>query len=155
MKYKNEEIILIEYFNDIPSSVITEYGNYDFDMYGNNSWLMFYCTGFGKNFTEKDGKRFYEIDIQLAFPEKSTCKVWISANYEYTNLHPEGIEIIKDPIEIDDEINPFEYGEEVERIEYCKKCELYYDEDGCDEHEYCEECGEWGCDGHETDEKKA
>jgi len=139
MKYDNEVIILIEYFNDIPFSVITEYTIYDFEMHA-NGWLMFFESGGGKNFQEKNGKKLIKLEFNYCIP--TAGKIWIDSQYAIVPEVQKGVTILKTPIMIpnycDEKLkynNPFVIGEEVAEIYYCEECQANYTEDGCHIHE--------------------
>jgi len=134
MKYNDEIIILIEYYNDIPHNVYTEYSTYDFEMHA-GEWLMFFESGGGKNFQEKNGKKI--IDIGFSIPP---WKIWIDKQYKLVAVQ-KGVTILKNPLMLPDYCdgklrynNPFKVGQEVGEIYYCKKCDAYYTEDGCHIH---------------------
>jgi len=133
MKCKDETIIMIEYFDNIPHSVLTETGVYDFELY-NDDWLMFYQSGFGHNV---NGKKI--IAINGIFVEPERWKIWIENGYS-SNIQKDVI-LLKKPLLVlwYDNIfhnNPFVYGTEVNGISYCKKCGLFFDNNGCPEHGY-------------------
>ena len=137
MKYNNEIIILIEYYNNIPFSVLTEFSVYDFELY-NNNWLMFYCSGGGKNFRKINGEKIIEFNTDPDKPE--LWKIWVDSNYKISGKL--NIKFIKNPImlscyhnEKEKHNNPFIVGEAVNDIKYCDKCLVFYDEDGCPKHE--------------------
>lgn len=131
MKYNDEKIILIEYFNNIPHSVWTDEGIYDFETHA-NGWLMYALTGFGKV------EKVITIEGKIIFPEKNDCKIWVDSNYTINLKYPAGIQLIEQPIELIDgytkSCNPFEIGYEAGKMIYCKKCDAYYNEDGCENH---------------------
>jgi len=143
MKYKDEIIIMIEYYNDIPFTVLTEYSTFDFELY-NNDWLMYYESGGGKNWKEENGEKIIDLEWESGYYDSSNWKIWIDSQYILKNKT--GIEILKKPLMLPsycDEKqkynNPFEVGEEVGEIYWCEKCQCHYHEDGCPDHGYEEE----------------
>lgn len=138
MKHNNEDIILIEYFNDIPFSVMTEYTTYDFEMHA-GGWLMFYRSGGSGYWKEKNGKKIIKATFEFCNPE--AWKIWIDSQYTIVTEIQKGITILKNPLMLPDYINeklkynnPFKAGQEVEEIYYCKPCKAFYTEDGCNIH---------------------
>ena len=134
MKY--ETIIMIEYYDNIPNSVLTETGVYDFELC-NDDWLMFHQSEWGYNFSCENGKKI--IPINGIFVEPERWKIWIENGYSF-NIQ-EGVILLKKPLMVlwYDNIfhnNPFVYGDEVDDIYYCEKCDLFFNDDGCPEHGY-------------------
>jgi hypothetical protein len=78
MKYNDEIIILIEYLENIPHTVYTESSTYDFNMY-NDTWLMYYHSGWGKNWKEENGKKIFELQFSFCVPK--AWKIWIDSQY--------------------------------------------------------------------------
>ena len=140
MKYKGETIILIEYLDNVPFSVITEYKSYDVNIHA-AGWLMLYESGGRKFWKDENGKKIINIGF-MEYCRLEAWKIWVDSQYE---LIPEniqqGVTLIKKPIMLPDYIdgklkknNPFMVGEEVSEIYYCEWCDAYYTENGCPEH---------------------
>lgn len=132
MKYNGETIIMIEYFNDVPYSVITDGAYYDFDLHA-EGWLMFTRSVW---IGHKNKKILYNTELS----EKQNCKIWVDPEYTIEIKYPEGIQLITDPIELPQyfdigvSTNPFKIGVEVVKIYYCEKCKAHYSETGCITH---------------------
>ena len=143
MKYNNETIIKIEYYNNIPFSVCTEYSTFNFELHA-NSWLMFYESGGGKNWREENGKKIFELEFSYCVPK--VWKVWIDSQYILIPEIQKGVTLLKKPLmlpmycdEKEKHNNPFVVGEEVSYIYWCEKCQCHYNEDGCPDHEWKDE----------------
>jgi hypothetical protein len=129
MQHGGENIIFIQYENDIPCSVMTEFSTYDFDVReGDNTDLMYHESAHGKNYNEKDGEKV----IGMCWDYLAPVKIWIAPGYKIINT--ENIELLEKPIPFLGEENPFVNASEVGGIIYCEKCEVYYDDWGCPEH---------------------
>lgn len=141
VKYEKEKIILIEYLENIPFSVFTEYLTYDFELY-NNDWLMFYNSGGGKNWKEKNFQKI--IEYEQHYCEPTVWKIWVDKDYVLTQIQT-GVEFLKTPLMLpvwcdatEKYNNPFIVGEEVMEIYDCTECNKFFNEDGCPQHGYKE-----------------
>lgn len=130
MKYKNETIVFIEYFKDIPCLIYTDCGQYEFEKYADDTWLMFEQVSWG-------GPSNKTIKYQGIPVNPQNHKIWIEDGY--TCNIPEGVEKLNKPIMLliygrNYHNNPFIAGTEVDEIYYCEKCGKNYNQDGCPEH---------------------
>ena len=129
-------VVYIEYHDGKPHSVITldKYGreNWDFDF--NNNWgeYMHYNSGGGGDIKNIYGPHFVE--------GTKGASIWFAKGVTFKKNHPpKNCRILKNPIRLKKDgktmIDPFKFSyQEVAGIMYCKFCEGYYDESGCQQH---------------------
>lgn len=131
-----ERIVSIEYWNGVPHAATTTepdtylgQSNYDFDLYGDDKdRLMFYESGGGPN----------DLKYEIHAVSKG-CQLWIDPEFrDRAVLTLVNVTLLDEPVQLSPETaNPFEFGYQVGDISYCAKCELYYDEEYCPDHD-CE-----------------
>jgi len=124
MKYKNEEIIYIEYQDGKPHEVITDNGSYDFEPDCKEVELfMHYNSGSG----------CYDMKIPIStYIEEAKGKgcFWLHKDATITEIG--NIKRITEPLEINGSKNPFDNSREVFDNIFCKYCDKYLDEDWCE-----------------------
>jgi hypothetical protein len=157
MIYKNryndkpETIVCIEYNDNIPFTVYTEYSppegkkhiiEYVFDKNKKDNYLMFYETASG-------GDKV----VLSQFREDAFIPVCI--NPECFVQRQRGYLVLDEPKILDEDgnINPFENAWDVSRTEYCTICDDHYCEDGCEDHHYWTENGTMGSGGEDKIER--
>lgn len=127
MKHNGEEILFIEYENNIPFSVITDGGSYEFELCSGD----LYCYNSGSGGREGE---IFEVG-SLCQPKPVRHAVWIKAGcrLKYYNSKTKRYNLIKSKEELlkmgyillDEPIgNPFDNVEEIyEGFTYCKICD--------------------------------
>lgn len=135
-------VVSIEYFRGEPHQAVTTTDPtgefvpatfWDLDFSGDDKQdLMFFESGGGGS----------ALKLETYAIEGSGCQVWINPIFrDKMTLVLRNTELIDEPILLTDYFasspNPFITGREVGKITYCEKCEKYYDEDYCPDHD-CE-----------------
>lgn len=120
MKYKDEEIVYIEYHNSKPFSVLTNKHSYDFEIDGNEiEEMMYYESGSGCGHDKKiDAPVFSAI-------AKDYCFFWLKKDYALVGKS--NAKQIDNPL-----ANPFLKAREVFDLKYCKFCDKWLDENWCE-----------------------
>lgn len=122
MKYKGKDIVYIEYQEGIPHSVATSNETFDFEKdYSNECLFMHYSSGGGV--------------LEFSVPKyredyKDKACFWLRNDIDL--IGTTNIERIKEPLEIDNNKNPFENSREVYQLVFCKHCNKWLDEDWCE-----------------------
>lgn len=159
---KRHLVVYIEYHGKRPHSVTTlqwfedekQYRyptHWDFEADGKSTGgdLIFFNSGGGGN-----------VEIQAPhYVSGGETSYWIHDCIKFQEgTEPINCERIEKPFMLKSyhgkSRNPFKHGEETPCIDYCAACQAYYGEYGCDEHEYCDEHSQFGCDEEEHEKNE-
>lgn len=141
MTHENEEVIYIEYQDDLPFSVITAqrengvfvgHSNWDFEPDWRNIEMVTYRkTGGGPH---------REIDVPNYIDGcEESCFYWVHPHVKVKG-EPKNITKLLMPKQYNGESNPFKIGRLVSDHVFCKMCDKYWDDDGYDN---------YGCPDHQ------
>ncbi|PWK20297.1 hypothetical protein LV89_03840 [Arcicella aurantiaca] len=132
-KTELHRIVYIEYQNGKPHEVITDnfdgfmaFFDFEEDCHSSDEFMFFESGGGGKI-----------TEIQAPHYDESCgiASYWIhpEANFKEGRF-PINCVQLDAPIQYNGNSNPFENGRKVYSLDYCKFCDKFYDEYGCEEH---------------------
>lgn len=132
MKYKDIKILSIKYHDRVPFEVITEKYTFDFEANGGDEKDLIYRI-------TASGIRGNKITVGTLGFSKSPpeCQIWKDQSVKLAG-NKKGYKILKNPILLNSfecrSSNPFKVSRKVDFFIFCKKCEKWFDPDGCERH---------------------
>lgn len=130
MKHLGKEIVYIEYQDGNPHRVDLA----EFDKWSLDHWDFDPDCKEGElymHFNSGSGGLATEIQAPTYAEGVEGCTYWMHPKAGFSG-QPKNITRIKEPLEINGSINPFDNSREVYQMIYCQYCEKFLDEDWCE-----------------------